>query len=206
MTLTKEQIKELKFQLNQQIQHLPEDKKVEAQRQIEELSPEALELMLNEQNSSGKSSKSIFRLIVEEKVQSVKIEENSKALAVLDINPISKGHTIVIPKETAISSKQIPPESFILAQGIAERIEKNLKASAVEIQTEKKFGEFIIHIIPSYESPLTLYSERQSSTDSELKEIAKLISSEKKEEKKETPKEIDEEEEEILSMKKRRIA
>ncbi len=55
MPLTQEQIKELKFQLSQQIQNLPEDKKLAAQQQIESLSPEALEYMLKEQTSSGKT-------------------------------------------------------------------------------------------------------------------------------------------------------
>ena len=36
-------------------------------------------------------------MIIEEKIPSYKIQEN-KAVAVLEINPISEGHTIVIPK------------------------------------------------------------------------------------------------------------
>jgi len=206
MALTPEQIKELKFQLSQQIKNLPEDKRQQAQDQIESLSPEALEYMLNEQKASGKSSKSIFRLIIAGDIPSTKVEENSSAVAVLDINPISKGHTLVIPKEAAINSKSIPQEAFTLAQHIAERIEKKLNASSVEIQTEKKFGEFIIHIIPSYEEPVNLGSERKESKDEELKEIADKIKPEKKESKKEVVKIEKEEGEEYFPMKKRRIA
>ncbi len=204
MTLTQEQIKELKFQLSQQIQNLPADKKSAAQQQIDSLSPEALEYMLKEQTSSGKSKQSIFRLIISGEIPSTKIEENSSALAVLDINPISKGHTIVIPKKLSATSKEISPEAFILAQAIAERIEKKLNASSVEIQTEKKFGEYIIHIIPSYEEPLTLHSERKESSPEELEKIAEKIRPEKKPVIK--VEKVEEKEKEYLPLKKRRIA
>lgn len=207
MSLTLEQIKELKFQLSQQIQNLPEDKKKAAQEQIESLSPEALEYMLKEQTSGGKTGKSIFRMIVSGEVPSTKIEENPSALAVLDINPISKGHTIVIPKKLCATSKEISSEAFILAQEIAERIENKLEASSVDIQTEKKFGEYIIHVIPSYEEPLTLHSERKESSNEDLEQIAKKIRPEKKEPKKEVKMEKTEEKvEEYLPPRKRRIA
>ena len=49
MSLTQEQIKELKSQLKGQISHLPADKKAEAEKQIESLSQEALEEMLSQQ-------------------------------------------------------------------------------------------------------------------------------------------------------------
>lgn len=206
MTLTPEQVKELKFQLSQQIQNLPEDKRQEAQQQIESLTDEALEYMLNEQKSSGKVSKSIFRAILAGEVPSIKIEENEKALAVLDINPISDGHILVIPKTASATSKEIPQEAFALAQTIAERIEKVLNASSVDIQTEKKFGEFIIHIIPSYNSPVSLNSERKEVPKDELEELAKKIRPEKKQEKKETKKEKSEEDEFYIPMRRRRTA
>ncbi|MDO8564289.1 MAG: HIT family protein [Nanoarchaeota archaeon] len=206
MSLTQEQIKELKFQLSQQIQNLPEEKKQAAQQQIDSLSPDALEYMLKEQTSSGKSKQSIFRMIISGDISSTKIEENSSALAVLDINPISKGHTIVIPKKLCATSKEISPEAFALAQTIAERIEKILNASSVDIQTEKKFGEYIIHIIPSYEEPLTLQSERKESSKEDLEEIAKKIKPEVKEKKPLRVEKVEEKEPEYLPPKKRRIA
>ena len=105
MALTQQQIKILKEQLLSQIENLPGDKKAEARRQIETLSPQALELMLKQQE---KERESIFRLIVKGEIPSVKIDENDDAIAVLEINPISKGHAIIIPKTPAKSSKDIP--------------------------------------------------------------------------------------------------
>ena len=89
MTLTPKQIQELKTQLLQQIQHLPKEQQEQAGAQIESMSPEALEIMLQQQ--SQQSENNIFRLIVNKEVESVIIEENSAVIAVLDINPISEG-------------------------------------------------------------------------------------------------------------------
>ena len=85
MTLTPEQIKALKKQLLSQIQNLPEAQKKEAQAQIESLSPEALELMLKQQEEKQEP---VFRLIIKGEIPSIKIGENEEALAVLEINPI----------------------------------------------------------------------------------------------------------------------
>ena len=41
------------------------------------------------------------------------------------------------------------------------------------IQTEQKFGEAIIHIIPEYNVPLSLDSQRTKASNEELYEIAK---------------------------------
>jgi histidine triad (HIT) family protein len=40
----------------------------------------------------------IFCKIVRGEIPSAKVLENEKVLAFLDINPVSKGHTLVIPK------------------------------------------------------------------------------------------------------------
>src|SRR3989344_5808725 len=61
MTLTKEQIEELKKQLHSQIKKMPENEKKEAEAQIENLSDEAIESMLEQQKSSQKP---IFREII----------------------------------------------------------------------------------------------------------------------------------------------
>ena len=42
---------------------------------------------------------SIFTKIVQGKIPCYKIDENEDYLAFLDINPLAKGHTLVIPKE-----------------------------------------------------------------------------------------------------------
>ncbi len=180
MPLTPEQIQDLKEQLKQQIQHLPEAQKAQALQQIESLSHQALEAMLKQQqekNPRGKKEEqeSIFRSIISGKIPSAKIEENPSALAVLDIAPISKGHVIIIPKSPVKDSKQLPIKAFSLAKKIGKRIVSKLKALRIEIATEVKFGEAIINVIPIYDSPLYLGSPRAKSSLEQLEDIARLL-------------------------------
>ena len=57
MPLKSEEIKELKKQLSEQIKHLPHEQKLEAQKQIDSMSPEALETMLLQQQKEKKKVK-----------------------------------------------------------------------------------------------------------------------------------------------------
>ncbi|MBI2632044.1 HIT family protein [Candidatus Pacearchaeota archaeon] len=174
MTLTSEQVRELKNQLFTQIQNLPEEQRELARQQIESMSPQALESMLHQQQTSG-SEKNIFRMIIDKEVDSVVVGENSGALAILDINPISEGHALIIPKSPAKTNAEVAQEAHSLAKEVTERLKSNLNAKEVEMQLDTKFGETIIHLIPIYDKPLTLTSPRQKSSPDTLKEIAKKI-------------------------------
>jgi len=170
MALTPEQVKELKKQLSEQIKHLPEDKRKEAQKQIDNMSSEALESMLKQQQAK-QSQKPIFRSIVSGEIPSKILDTNKDAIAVLDIKPISKGHTIIIPKKPITNSKGLPTSAFALAKKIAKKIASKLKSSSCEIQTESKFEEIIINVIPIYDQPLNINSPRQDISSEDLEKI-----------------------------------
>ncbi len=172
MSLTKEQIQILKNQLREQIKNLPEEQKEEAEAQIEEMSDEAIEAMLENQKSAQKP---IFRSIIAGEIPSKIIDENKFAIAVLDTRPISKGHSIIIPRKEVKEGKNIPGQAFTLAKKVAKRTTDKLKAKSIEIQTEFKFGEIIINLIPIYEKQLSLNSPRQEIPEPELTELAQLL-------------------------------
>ena len=174
MALTPQQVIELKAQLKEQVQNLPADQKKQTEEYIDSMSPEAIELMLQQQQSSD-GEKTIFRRIVEKEIDSVIVDENSDSIAVLDINPISQGHTLVIPKHAAPDPKAISQGAFSLAKNISEKISHRLKAKSVRLETEKKFGEAVIHLIPIYDKDLTLSSPRQKASTEELKKISSEI-------------------------------
>lgn len=179
MTLTPQQIKELKAQLYQQIEHLPPEQKKSAQAQIDSLSSEALEAMIKQQKEKSPKSKEpekpIFRKIIDKEIPSTIIDESKSALAVLDIFPISHGHTIIIPKKPVSSPKDLPTQALALAKKIAKRISSKLKAKSIQILTEIKFGETIINILPSYETLVNLDSPRSQSLQEQLESIAKKL-------------------------------
>ncbi len=173
MSLTPQQISELKSQLGEQIEHLPEVQRIQAQEQIDNMSPEALEAMLKQQ--SRKSQKSVFRMIINNELPAKKIDENSSCIAVLEIRPASKGHLIIIPKNKVSSKNSIPTQAFSMAKKLAKKLKNKMKASQVEIQTEVKLGEQIINIIPQYKDPVSIASPRYEASEKELDEMYKIL-------------------------------
>lgn len=180
MALSPEQVKALKKQLLSQIENLPEPKKSEAIKQIQALTPQALEVMLKQQEKGAPSEKGIFRMIVDREVPSKLVEENDWALAVLEINPISKGHIIVIPKKAAENTKKIPKSALSLAEKLSKKIISKLKAKSTEIQTEIKFNEAIINIIPIYDKHLNIDSPRYQASKEELEQLETKLKTTKK--------------------------
>lgn len=177
MALSPEEVDELKEQLKQQIQHLPDQQRQAAEAQIASLSPEALESMLEQQRSRAPApgQKTIFRMIVDKEVQSHIIEENSDALAVLDINPISKGHTLVLPKISVAEIKDLPPSIHAFAAQVAKTLQKALDAKKIDIIPDKKFGEAYLHLIPVTDKELTLASPRTQGDQKELAQLAESL-------------------------------
>ena len=180
MPLTKEQIVELKNQLSQQIQHLPEEQKHAAQEQINAMSDEAIEALLKQQTSKSGSKQDILRQIVRGDIPAKKIDENKQAIAVLDIRPVSKGHIIIILKNKVTVDAQIPTQAFTLAKKLAKKLALKLKTKGVEIQTENKFSEVVINIIPYYDQPLSVNSPRYEAQEKELQELYALLYVKKK--------------------------
>jgi diadenosine tetraphosphate (Ap4A) HIT family hydrolase len=181
MPLTPEQVKELKKQLSAQIQNLPIEQRKEAQKQIDNMSNEAIELMLKQQTKQSQiqsqqtSEQPIFRMIISGQLPSKIIDQNKNAIAVLDIRPISPGHTIIIPKNPIKTAKNLPSSVFTLAKKIARKLSSKLKSSGSEIQTQFAFGEIIINVIPIYEKSLDINSPRQEMQEKELEKIYNKI-------------------------------
>ena len=167
--LSPEEINELKAQLRDQIKNLPEEKRKQAESQINAMSSETLESMLKQQSQNSK--KGIFRMLVDSEIPSKKVDENKDCIAVLDIKPISKGHLIIIPKKPIINTKDIPTSCFSLAKKLSKKITSKLKAKDTLIEIELKFGEVIINIIPLYDKPLNIDSPRTEESEEMLEKI-----------------------------------
>jgi len=170
MTLTQEQIKKLKQHLSKQIQHLPLEQKKQAQSQIDSMSPQALETMLKQEQAQ-----SPFRAIVSKKLPSTILEENEDAIAVLEINPISEGHTLIIPKKQITDKNKVPQTIKKFTEKISSQIQSSLEAKKIHSISELKFGEIIIDIIPEYTSPISLQSKRKKTSPQALEKLAEKI-------------------------------
>jgi histidine triad (HIT) family protein len=56
-------------------------------------------------------SDTIFGKIIRGEIPCHKVYEDDRVLAFLDINPLSRGHTLVLPKESAATLDQLSDES-----------------------------------------------------------------------------------------------
>ncbi len=182
--LPKEQIPILKKQIIDQINStFPEDKKESATENITHMSDDQFEefLIQNKMISAdgkpqgkGQPSKCIFCSIVFGDIPSTKIAENEKAIAILEINPISKAHVIIIPKEHIKDKENLPPESMELAKQISEKLMQVFKPKNIITETTNMFGHEIINVLPVYDNE-TLASPKKQATPEELQELAKQI-------------------------------
>lgn len=180
--LNSEQTEQIKKQLIGQIEKsFPEDKKEFARKQLEEMGSEELEKFLEKNQlikTGEKSEACVFCSIISEKINSYKIDENKRAIAILEINPLSKGHIIIIPKEHLPSSDKIPTTLFSLAKKVAKRLKTKLKPKIVEISSSNLFGHEILNVVPSYENQDS--SEKRPAKPEELEELQKILVKTKK--------------------------
>ena len=88
-----------------------------------------------EEEGSSQTPKCIFCSILSESIPSYKIDENKDSIAILEINPVSKAHALIIPKEHISTSEKIPQTAFSLAKKIVKKIKTKFKPKDVSISS-----------------------------------------------------------------------
>lgn len=129
----------------------------------------------------------IFCQIVEKKIPSKVLYEDEKNLAFLDIYPIFKGHTIIIPKKHYHNLEEIPEielaETYKVVKELATLIHKKLKIDGYNILQNnyeaagQVIQHFHVHIIPRSinDGRFKLKIPREQSTDEELNNILNTL-------------------------------
>ena len=124
---------------------------------------------------------SIFSKIVAGEIPSHKIAENNEFYAFLDINPITKGHTLVIPKEETDYIFDIDDDvlgrMMVFAKNIAKAIKDSIPCIRVGVAVMGlEVPHAHIHLIPiGKESDMHLGNPKLKLTQDELKTIAESI-------------------------------
>lgn len=196
--LSKEQSENIKKQIISHIEEtFPEDRKFSAIESINLMDESQFEEFLIQNNliknneEENENQQCIFCSISSGKIPSVKLSENEKAVAVMEINPVSKGHVLVIPKEHIGSKENLPKEVHEIANGLSEKISVNLNPKKIIQEPSNAFGHEIINLIPVYTDE-NISSKRNHSKKEELEqikdEIEKPIMKEEKIMEKEKPK------------------
>ena len=125
---------------------------------------------------------SIFTKIVKGEIPAFKVAEDENFLAFLDIFPVAKGHTLVIPKKEVDYIFDLNDELYAGLQMFAKKVATGLK-KAVPCE---KVGVLVlglevphahIHLIPMQnEGDLLNFSKKIKFSQEELAEIANHIS------------------------------
>ena len=126
----------------------------------------------------------IFSRIAAGEIPSYKVAENDKFYAFLDINPLVKGHTLVIPKQEVDYIFDLSDEDLAEMQVFAKKVAAAIKSAFPCI----KVGQAVIglevphahiHLIPiQKESDMLFSNPKFKLTAEEFKEIAEKINKE----------------------------
>jgi histidine triad (HIT) family protein len=127
----------------------------------------------------------IFAKILRGEVPSVKVYEDDKTLAFMDVMPQADGHTLVIPKEAAETLFDLSPDGATAmmktTQIVAKAVKKGLDAPGIMLfqLNGKPAGQSVphvhFHIVPRSKGvDLKLHSRGMESPDT-LKALAEKI-------------------------------
>lgn len=129
----------------------------------------------------------IFCKIVKGEIPAYKVYEDEKVYAFLDINPLSEGHTLVLPKEHYVNVLDVPEDIYAhmnrVVKRIADKIQEEYKPEGILINQNngRRAGQEIdhihTHIKPIYENT-KVFSEinhRKQFDEEKMKEVQKNL-------------------------------
>lgn len=127
----------------------------------------------------------IFCSIVNGEIPSSKIYEDDSVIAILDISQVTKGHTLVIPKQHTENFMTCEPELMKrvmeVAQLLANRIMERTHAEGMNILSNvnevagQSVMHFHVHLIPRYSEQDACVIRFDESAPLDLKEVAALL-------------------------------
>lgn len=124
---------------------------------------------------------SIFTKIVNGEIPCYKVAEDEHHLAFLDVMPIAKGHTLVIPKKEVDLIFDLDEEEYKNLWAFAQKVAKKLKAAVPCVRVGVavvglEVPHAHIHLVPMNEiKDLNFMNERLRFTPEEYQEIQQEI-------------------------------
>ena len=109
----------------------------------------------------------IFCQIVEGSLPSIRVFEDEHTIAIMDINPATQGHVLVIPRRHAADIHDVPADDLgrcaMVAKELSGRAVRGLAADGVTIMQSNGAASwqtvfhYHVHVIPRYDGdPLVL--------------------------------------------------
>jgi len=190
MAITEEEASKIKEHLLSQLENFPEDKRSQIAEQINSMTTKQIETFVKQNNLTHLEGQCIFCSIIANKTPSYKIAEDKNNIAILELNPLSKGHSLILPKEHL---NKVPENSKTLTQEVIKKLQNKFSPNEIKINELKIMDHAILEIIPIYGNE----KEKHQASEEELKSLQEEILK-PSEIKIEKPQEIEKEEIPIL--------
>jgi len=126
----------------------------------------------------------IFCRILKGEIPALKLAETEDTLAFMDINPVSPGHCLVIPKNHHVNVLDCPPTLFSKvmaeAQKLAVQVKENLGCDGINLVSasgkaaQQSVFHLHFHIIPRWAGDgidLWFHGKPSQTTPSEMQEM-----------------------------------
>jgi histidine triad (HIT) family protein len=126
----------------------------------------------------------IFCKIIAGDIPAAKIYEDEKCLAFLDIQPVTSGHVLLIPKEHFISMTETPDDLvaylYVKTKELMPKIKKAMNADYVSLSVVgTEVPHFHIHIIPRRaDDGLAHFWPTKKYSEGEMAEVSEKIKKE----------------------------
>ncbi|OKZ43136.1 MAG: HIT family protein [Bacteroidales bacterium 43_8] len=127
---------------------------------------------------------SIFSRIVAGEIPCYKVAEDENYFAFLDISPVAKGHTLVIPKQEVDYIFDLDDETYVgltrFAKRVAKAIEKAIPCKRVGVAVMGlEVPHTHIHLVPiNKEADMNFFRDKLSLESTEMQAIAEAIARE----------------------------
>ncbi|MCC7574269.1 HIT family protein [Candidatus Woesearchaeota archaeon] len=102
----------------------------------------------------------IFCKIIKQEIQAHKIYEDEETIVILDINPASKGHSLVIPKKHYENLQDVTEEALkniiVTTKKIAKKLQEKLNATGINVvnasgkDAQQTVEHIHFHVVPRY--------------------------------------------------------
>lgn len=123
----------------------------------------------------------IFSRIIQGEIPSYKVAEDENYYAFLDINPLAKGHTLVVPKQETDYIFDLDDRTLsgmiVFAKRIAKRIGEKIACKRVAVVVlGLEVPHAHIHLIPiNSEQDVDFHREKLKLSPEEFRQIAETI-------------------------------
>lgn len=121
----------------------------------------------------------IFCKIISGEIPSMKLYEDDKVMAFLDVNPDSDGHTLIVPKKHYKDIYDIPDELlshiYKTARSISVDISNKLHCDGISFLQNngdvQEVKHYHLHIKPYYKDKVSIKIEKNKDLISDVKDI-----------------------------------